>query len=80
MTLLTLRRKLLKNVKPSSCNNLFSYCSKLAEKGVSVEFKGKTCRITVNDKKYLIGHKHGELYKLNTLTENEACYVGQTSL
>ena len=56
-------------------NKLFSLHS-ITEKGASVEFKGKTYGVTVDEKKYLIGHKHG---KLNTLSENEACYVGQTA-
>ena len=63
---------------PQLQNKLFSLPS-ITEKGESVEFKGKTCGITVDEKKYLIAHKHGKLYKLNTLSESEACYVGQTA-
>ena len=63
---------------PKLQNKLFSLPS-ITEKVASVEFKGKTCGITVDEKKYLIGYKHGKLYELNTLSKNEECYVGQTA-
>ena len=43
---------------------------------VNVLLKGKSCKVTIEEKKYVIGRKHGKLYKLNTAAD-ETCCVGQ---
>ena len=63
---------------PKLENKLFSL-STATEKGAAVEFKGKSCGITVNGKQYTIGHRHGKLYKLNTVTPEETCCIGKAS-
>ena len=50
---------------PKIQNKLFSLPS-ITEKGAAVEFQGQACGITIDGKKYTIGHKHGKLYKLDT--------------
>ena len=58
-------------------SKIFFLTPSISEKGASIEFKGKACGIYADEKKYLIGHKHGKLCKLDTLSENEACYIRQ---
>ena len=60
---------------PKLQNKLLSLAS-MTEKGASVEFKGKSCKITIDNKSYSIGHKHGKLYKLNLVPEGETSYLG----
>ena len=69
----------LKNVLfvPKLQNKLFSLPS-ITEKGAAVEFKGEACGITIDGKKYTIGHKHGKLYKLDTFIPDETCCIGKT--
>ena len=55
---------MLKDVLSKLQNKLSSLPSAI-EKGASVEFKGKTCGITTDNTKFVIGHEHGKLYKLN---------------
>ena len=62
---------------PKLQNKLFSLPS-VTEKGAAVEFKGESCGIKINGKDYLIGHKHGKLYKLNTVPADETCCIGKT--
>jgi len=59
---------------PKLQNKFFSLPS-ITEKGACVEFKGKSCKVTI-EKEYVIGHKHGKLYKLNAAAD-ETCCVGQ---
>ena len=61
---------------PKLQNKLFSLPS-VTEKGVAVEFKGKSCGIIIDGKQYTIGQKHGKLYKLNTVSLNEDCCFGK---
>ena len=53
--------------------------SSIIEKGAAVEFKGKSCKITIDDKSYTIGHKHGKLYKLNLIPKDETCHLGKAN-
>ena len=53
--------------------------SSIIEKGAAVEFKGKSCTITIDEKSYTIGHKHGKLYKLNLIPKDETCYLGKAN-
>ena len=53
--------------------------SSIIEKGAAVEFKGKSCKITIDDNSYNIGHKHGKLYKLNLIPKDETCYLGKAN-
>lgn len=62
---------------PKLQNNLFSLPSATA-KGASFEFKGRTCRVYMEGKDYVIGHKHGKLYKLNTIPD-ETCCIGKVN-
>ena len=50
--------------------------SSMTEKGAQVEFIGQSCKININDKIYSIGHKHGKLYKLNSIPQNKDCCIG----
>ena len=50
--------------------------SSMTEKGAQVEFIGQSCKISINDKIYSIGHKHGKLYKLNSIPQNKDCCIG----
>ena len=51
----------------------------ISEKGAAVEFKGKSCKITIDDKSYTIGHKHGKLHKLNLIPKDETCHLGKAN-
>ena len=63
---------------PKLQNKLFSLPT-VTEKGATVEFKGHSCGIKINGKAYTIGHKHGKLYKLNTVPADEACCLGKVT-
>ena len=53
--------------------------SSIIEKGAAVEFKSKSYKITIDDKSYTIGHKHGKLYKLNLIPKDETYYLGKAN-
>ena len=38
----------------------------MTERGAEVQFKGQFCRVIIDGKSFTIGHKHGELCKLNS--------------
>ena len=57
---------------PKIQNKLFLLPS-ITEKGATVEFKGQSCTVIIDDKAYKIGHKHGKLYKLNSTLKDAAC-------
>ena len=61
---------------PKLQNKLFSL-STATERGATMEFTGKSCGLLINGKQYQIGHKHGKLYKLNTVDDaDETCCMG----
>ena len=61
---------------PKLQNKLFSLPT-ATNRGATMEFTGKSCGIAINGKRYEIGHKHGKLYKLNTVTDSgETCCMG----
>ena len=60
---------------PKIQNKLLSLPS-MTEKGATVEFKGQSCKISIHGKTYSIGHKHGKLYKLNSVPEDQTCCLG----
>ena len=63
---------------PKIQNKLFSLPT-VTEKGATVEFKGRSCDIKLDGKAYTIGHKHGKLYKLNTVHEDEVYCIGKVT-
>ena len=56
-------------------NKLLSSPS-MTEKGATAEFKSQSCKISIHGKTYSIGHKHGKLYKLNSVPEDQTCCLG----
>ena len=48
--------------------------STITEKRVTVQFKGKFFELMINDKRYRIGHEHGELYILACEPIQESCF------
>eukprot|EP00794_Sanderia_malayensis_P008304 gene8304-biopygen6716 len=63
---------------PKLQSKLFSL-SLITEKGVPAEFHGKACGIKIGEQKYIIGHKNGKLYKLNTISD-ETCCIGKANV
>ena len=63
---------------PKVQNKLFSLPS-VTEKGAAVKFKGQSCGIKSGGKDYTIGHKHGTLYKVNTVSAYNKCCIGNTT-
>ena len=51
--------------------------SEMTKTGAEVKFKGDICSLLINQKTYIIGHKHGKLWKLNN---EETCCFGSTDL
>ena len=51
--------------------------SEMTKTGAEVKFKGDLCSLIINQKKYVIGHKHGKLWKLNNV---ETCCFGCTDI
>ena len=61
---------------PKLQNKLFSLPI-ATSRGATMEFTGKSCGIKINGKCYEMGHKHGKLYKLNTVNDSdETCCMG----
>ena len=50
--------------------------SSMTEKGAQVEFIGQSNKMSINDKIYSIGHKHGKLHKLSSIPQNKGCCIG----
>ena len=63
---------------PKIQNKLFSLPA-ITEKGVTVDFDGESCGITIEGKRYHIGTKHGKLYRLNTFDSSETCCIAKTN-
>ena len=51
--------------------------SEMTKSGAEVKFKGNICSLYVNQKNYVIGHKHGKLWKMNN---SETCCFGSTDM
>ena len=62
---------------PKIQNKLMSLPS-MTLKGATVEFKGQSCTVIIDDKAYQIGHKHGKLYKLNSAPKDATCCFGNS--
>ena len=56
---------------PKLKNKLLSI-SDITDRGSTITFKGKSCTLTMNDKVYNLGQRHGKLWHLHC--ENEECF------
>ena len=49
----------------------------MTNKGARIQFEDKHCTLFLNDKRFLLGQRHGKLWRLNNI--DDSCFYGRSN-